>query len=656
MARSPLAEEEVLDMVTTGDVEDPAEETDAPYAMAKGMSVPVPKKMGSWWKQKINDALSAYEMERQKWDCAFRQYRMCGRESNWQDGNGYTYNYHFENDTDENIIRTNVKALMRTTYMQNPDLEFTGTTEDDKFADCLEYIIRFMLNKKTHPGINAKPYIMRWLLHGQLTNFGVLKLEFQAKEGSLEDALTSLTDLEKKLETAKSKDEIDELMAKLQLLYEKMPLLRKKGMFLGNPLPQKLIVDPDCTMADLSDANWVAEEVELDRDYINQNFYEKVGEEYKLRSHPEYTKQVSQGDGESVQQQVIDTVMNDKSDERRRVIDKNKVRCYYIWDKVTRRIYLWSDEDWKWPLWVYEDQLKLSRFFQHFIINFTDDIDGIIQPGEVSFYIGQVNTINRINAKAQEIRNSVFGALLYDKSSADKEEVEKLVEHLRNPTRVKAFGIAKSNGENKKMSEMVEAFAPPAMQYEQLFNTQNLRTQIQKMLGLADVDQGETFKANTTNDAVMYMQQNRQANVGNITDRIEEVLEEVGWAMSEILVSKYTKDDITELVGGDYAQDFTPMTVQEFNQKYRMTIAAGSIQKPDSEFKKQEALQVAQAVGQVGKGAPGTSLKLIIKLFQKAFSSFVVTKKDFEELTAESQANMTRGVSTNGAPPPQQPQ
>src|SRR5262245_33949441 len=110
MARSSVAEQEVLDTVATGDVEDMNVDNDAPYAMAEGMSITVPKKMGSWWKDKLQKAQSCYEMEWSKWDAAFMQYRMCGREDTWQDQNGYTYRYHFTNSTDENIVRVNIKS------------------------------------------------------------------------------------------------------------------------------------------------------------------------------------------------------------------------------------------------------------------------------------------------------------------------------------------------------------------------------------------------------------------------------------------------------------------------------------------------------------------------------------------------------------------
>ena len=102
------------------------------------------------------------------------------------------------------------------------------------------------------------------------------------------------------------------------------------------------------------------------------------------------------------------------------------------------------------------------------------------------------------------------------------------------------------------------------------------------------------------------------------------------------------------------------MTVEEFNQRFSLMIASGSTEKPTSENKKREAMEIAQAVGQVGQATPMTSLKIMFRMFKQAFSSFSFTKDDEDMLNAEAQANMTKGQSTpqqpgGNAPPPAQP-
>ena len=43
------------------------------------------------------------------------------------------------------------------------------------------------------------------------------------------------------------------------------------------------------------------------------------------------------------------------------------------------------------------------------------------------------------------------------------------------------------------------------------------------------------------------------------------------------------------------------MDVQTFTQKYSVNVVAGSMEKPNSVFKKKEAIEVAQVVGQFAR-------------------------------------------------------
>ena len=644
-------EDAILDQMLAGDEDeaDPIEETGDPlYLPAVGMSIPVPKKFGTMIESRYKQIKESYEGEYQKWDKAFELYRQCGDEG-IKLSDGTEYPWHFENEADENIIRNNVRRIMRSTYMKNPHLEFTDVTTD-KLAESLEYIVQFMMNKSTYPGLNMKARCRRWILHGQLTNFGVIRLDYQGHEGSREQAVQELQKLEGELEKAKDRDEIEAIYAKLEILHETLPLAEGKGMRLSNVLPHKLIVDPNCTMPDLTDAMYVMEEFDADREYIKQKFYFEDEEgQWKMRSQPERTTRlVGSENHEDIKESILDTVMNDRTEEQREVRDKNKVRCVYYYDKLLRRIHLFNTEDWKYPLWSWDDDLGLSRFFRHFILSFGETIDGIVQAGEVSYYVGQVNQINQINRKAKQVRDTIFNTIVYNTKTVDVKEVQKLVNHLRNPRQVRAFGIG--NDSEQDINKLLTALAPPSYQFKDVFDSTQLRTQVDRAANISDVEQGGQFKTNTTNEAIGTYAQVRQESTQVLMDIVEEAMEDLGWAVTEILVSKYSKEEIIEMVGQTKGGAFTPMSVPEFNRQYRMEVAAGSIEKPNSVNKKSEAMQIAQALGQIATAAPGTALTLLLRMFKEAFTGFLVKDEDWKLLEQETQANLQKGVSTNAEP------
>lgn len=640
-------EAEILDTMLEGDedIEADVESDDPIYLPAKDMSIPVPRKFGTMVERLYSDNKESYQGEHQKWDRAFELYRQCGDEGITL-SDGTEYPWHFENEADENIIRNNMTRIMRSTYMQNPHLEYTDVGTD-QLAESLEFVMSFMMNKKSYPGLAMKSKIRRWILHSQLTNFGIVRLDYQPHEGSVQEAVTALKDLEKKLEKAKTNKEIEEIYARIEILHETLPLSENKGMKLVNVLPHKLIIDPNCVHTDLHDAMWIMEEFEADRTYIREKYYFKDDDgEFRMRSNPSRsTALVDDVDRQDVKNSVLDIVLNEKSDEQRQQRDKDKVRCVYFYDKALRRVHLFNTEDWKYPLWSWDDEVGLSRFFRHFILSFGEPIDSIVQPGEVSYYIGQVNQVNQINRKAKNVRDTIFNTIVYNSKATDEKEVRKLVNHLRNPRQVRAFGIG--NDSEQDINKVLSALAPPSYQFKDMFDSAQLRAQIDRAANISDVEQGGQFKTNTTNQAISQYAQIRQEAAQVLIDTVEDAIEDIGWAMSEVLVSKYSKEDIVEMVGPVKAEGFEPLSVPEFNRRYRMQIAAGSIEKPNSINKRQEAMQIAQALGQVAQAAPGTALKLMLRMFKEAFTNFLVKKEDWATLDQETQANLQKGVSTN---------
>lgn len=655
MARAARLKEQVVDQVTQFDGEQPEFDTEPVVKTLNdilpqpGMGIRVPKTFGKMWEKRIRDVEKANELEHAIWDKIYTLYRQCGDEGAKFNDEDITYRYRLANATDENIIRTNVRTIMRSTYMQNPRVEYTSKDKEDKLPDTLEYILEYLWNKKNYPGVGMKAHARRWILHGQLTNFGILRLDYQKREGSQQDAIEIITRLEKKLQDKSlSVQKIEDIYAQIQVLYDELPLLEKKGMKLTNVNSECFGTDAGCTITDLSDATWAYEWFDINTDYMHQKYYFRKGGKWVLRANEKVTTEpVVEGSqaSDDVRDSVLETVLSGDTEERKKVKAKDTTRCYYVYDKVMRRIYLFNSENWEYPLHIEEDDLKLSRFFRHFVLAFGEPIEGIVQPGEASFYVGQVDEINRVNRKISQIRNSIFGAIIYNKKAVDKNEVVKLIKHLKNPNEVEAFGVGMDP--EKKINEQIEVLAPPAMQHKEAFDTSGLRQTIDRIAATTEVDRGGQFKTNTTTDAVAYYEQQKEQIQNVVVDSIEEGMDDIAWAMSEILVSKYSKDEIVELVGAERAEAFQPMTVQEFNQQYRMQLASGSIEKPTSQYKRKEALQIVQGIGQVASAAPMTGLRIMLRVLSNAFTDFNVTEKDWQMLEAEGMANMQKGVSTN---------
>ena len=62
-------------------------------------------------------------------------------------------------------------------------------------------------------------------------------------------------------------------------------------------------------------------------------------------------------------------------------------KCWYVWDKGLHasRLEMYADNDWKWPIWVWDDPYLLQGFFPLTPLWFHENpVAVIMQKGEVS--------------------------------------------------------------------------------------------------------------------------------------------------------------------------------------------------------------------------------------------------------------------------------
>jgi len=111
-----------------------------------------------------------------------------------------------------------------------------------------------------------------------------------------------------------------------------------------------------------------------------------------------------------------------------------------------------------------------------------------------------------------------------------------------------------------------------------------------------------------------------------------------------------SQQEVASLVGDALAQAWQQMSVAEFTQKYSVNVVAGSMEKPNSVFKKKEAIEVARAVGQFARAAPASVTKIMLRVLEQAFTEINVKKEDWESIDQEMMASMQKGVSAQGQP------
>jgi hypothetical protein len=624
------------------------------YQVFKESRLPVSRAVGPMWDTKRRAALAAYDLAYQAWDEAYKYY------SHHQEKTLQTPNGTFQRgDMTENILYANLNTIIPATLSRNPDIACSSTDpEDEKLIGTLQTYLNKVIRK---PSFNLKSRLRRMILHSELTNFGVVKLDFTIKDDSREEAQQSLAALTTELQKARTKGELEAVYGKLQALEEQLEVREPGGFKLSNVLPHNLLVDPNAQNSDGSDAEWEMERTWLPTEYLRARFAKK-GMSILKPTHK--VKLDESTEAEDVSTLIMEAVAVEDAnlpskhadDERLSYMYKELTEVYYVWDKITRRVMLFLRDDWKWPLWVWDDPLQLSRFFPYYILSYGIPTSGIVGVGEVGHYLDHQDEVNAINKQFTNIRRTIFNYFIYNSNVMKQNEAEKLIKAIRSAGKQQIDPVGVDMPPEAKLSEAMTSVTPPSIEYKVLFDKSPVYDSVDRLGSTSDAIRGVQFKANTTVPAVEAYMNASRIRIGTKIDAIEDMIADLCHGISEIAISNLVAEDIALEIGAIHAKHWREMDVPTFNSNISVQIVAGSIEKPTSVFKKQEAVQIVQAIGQFANSAPGVTLKIILKVLEKAFTEVVISKEDWEQIAQEVAAMQTRGVSTQGVSTPPQEQ
>lgn len=630
------------------------------YQIYEGSKIVVSKQVGKYWKNKYDAACVAYEEVMNVWEEVYRYYNHSQNKSVQTPRGSFT-----RGDGTENVLFSNLNIMLPAIYSRNPDITcVTNDKEDEPFTMCLQALLNSIFQRKNL--LNAKPKIKKAAGAALLTNYGVLKLDWTKKDDSVELAVSEVQRISGQLVQAKDQREVEELYGQLESLEASMELLKPGGPLLSNVLSHNLIIDPYAEQPDGGDAEWMCETVFLSTAGLQARFTFKEDEAEKdavrkLIYKPTHKAVFAEGAGGSRDDGLgmVLTALSGQGDVptafeeegRRAYINQYFTECKMLWDKKLRRVMLFHVDDWTWPLWVWDDPLGITRFFPYFIISLTMNTGGTVGVGESAYILDQQDEINDINRQIAKIRRSVFDYFYYNSDVITSDEAEKFVDGLRGNTTGGKKILGVKAGESGKIQEMIQAFAPPSLEYDMLFDKPKILDSINRITNTSDALRGVQFKTNTNVASVQSYQESMKLSVGAKVDIIEDTVADIALALAELSVQNYTVEDVASLVGEQMAQSWEQMDVKTFTKKYSVDVVAGSMEKPNSVFRKKEAIEVSQAVGQFARAAPGSVTKIMLRVLQQAFTEVAIKPEDWASIDQEVMASMQKGQPTGAGQP-----
>lgn len=614
------------------------------YQMVGDTKVPVSKAHGSLWQSRRDQGMSMRKTRDldKAWGEALRYYRndQISHRHDYDDEGEYPGNesgamkmYRRFSET-ENIVFANTAALVPTLYAKNPSAEFTAVDEEDNVTGVtLEKLTNRILSKKSFPGINLKPKVRKSVVMCTLTNNAYIECGYTFKEQSSEQAMKDLAQLSKELEKARTPQKVREIEGKIEALEQTVDILRPAGPFVKFRRPHDVIIDPDCDDDDPRDsAKWIMIRDHISTAYLNAKFTQVKGSKDNPTRVSAYkpTHVIKAGDGgrNAAEHEIANSSLLNHDEDKHTAshygynddaaYKKAQRTCvWWVWDRVTQRVLLYSDKDWSWPIWVWDDPYKLQGFFPIYKLQFNTDPEEPIGKGEVTYYLDQQDAINQINSEMKQARQWARRNLFYDKNKVSKDEVEKIIKGDEDV----AVGIDVPEGMNLK--DFIVPMVPPSTNFVQLFDKKPILEAIDRVSSVQPVMRGVEFKTNTTNQAINQYNSIQQTRTDEKIDAVEDFIGDIAWAIAQMCVQFMPREQVAMLIGDKAAATWENMPADQISARLQMTIVGGSTQKPTSESKKQQALQMGQVLGQFVNAAPQPVLFTLINTLRGAFNDTI---------------------------------
>jgi hypothetical protein len=633
------------------------------YKKVRGSRIPVSKAMGKLWQGRVSAGKSARNRWEESWDAAIKAYS-ADQQEHRNDRAGTSGNKNVarrkgeQYSHTENVIFSAIKAILPAIYARNPTAEFTSTDLENeelvRWNQALEALCDALGSLKQAPGINLKYKVKQAIVSAKLMNLAWVECGYTLKEDSSDQALVDLQSLSARLEKAKDSKEITEVEGELIALEEKVNTLAPSGPYTRYRSGKDLVVDPEAMEPDFADARWMAAPDYYPTAYLNAVYGTKSedGRTVKYIYEPTAVLPAVTGNNE---QQGVDTAnfrLFDTNEaahygysDHKAFLAAQRTLCWRIYDKVTRRILLYADNKWDWPIWVEDDKLELPNFFPFEPLIFNVSPMGPFAHAEVAYVFDQQDAINEINDAERRARMDLQWKVLFDSAGGVTREA---VERVLKGTGPAAEGIKVPEG--KKIDDMFYTPQPNILKAPQLFDVARQRQVIDGILGVTPSLRASEFKTNTTNKAIEQYSATTSSRLDEQVDEIEEFIGRIYYNVA-FLCARFMKPmEVAEIIGNTYGAMWKQETdPKKLTRMFTMRVVGGSTTKPTSQFKQQIAVQLGQTLGQFVNVAPKSITTIVLKLFEQAYDEVGITQEQWDQLDAEVAAKL--GIEATAAQP-----
>jgi hypothetical protein len=619
--------------------------TEATYKVVGDSRIPVSASAGKLWKSRKQQA---------------RHKRDCSRvEDAWAESLKYYKNDQLDHRTmgspdaagndarrirrsfseTENIVFSSINAQVPMFYARSPECKVTTKNRGEHheaIAKVAERLVNAIVTTAAPPGVNLKPKARRGVVNALIMNRAYLDVGWTFKHQSSEQAFEDIQQLSDKLAKAKSPQEIMEIEGQLMALENATDFLQPAGPFVRVRDARDVLIDPAAQCDDLSDANWIMYCEDLPTTFLQARYgIRKPDGSYVSVYKPTSVLTATPIDVDSVNL-FDDENQNGKAygyDNEEAFRNAQITKVWFVWDRITRRVLMFADNKWDWPIWVWDDPYNYDTFFSLCPLSFLIDPEGGEGKGEVTYYLDQQDAINEINSETRRARQQLMRKPVYNSRFARREDVDRWLAGDDS----KAMPIELPEGIG--LQDVFLTPSVPSLNAPQLFDVASKVEAVNRITGTHDVQRGAQFKTNTTNQAISTYMQISETRADEKTDLVEDWMGLVCWKILQVSLQYMEAETVQMLLGPEVASVWQNMDARQIRSDLSLNILGGSMNKPNSRSHQARAIELGQVLGQFASVAPG-ALLVMLKTFERAFDDFVITTEDWQMIRQSMEQSM----------------
>jgi hypothetical protein len=491
----------------------------------------------------------------------------------------------------------------------------------DRVAKTLEYLYEYQINEQDYP---FKAGMKRMVRRAITCGVGYVKLGFQrfmkenpeiaAQNADYSQRLATLEQLSADVADGDITDPNAPERERIQLLMQDMQnedteIVAREGLLYSYPMPYSVIPDMNCIdLNGFIGSDWVAEEMLLTPDRLQQIYGVDVGQEYT----PYWQSDGTSDDATAavrarISGQPMQNGTNITPDSR----PQNKALAWQVWNRTEGLVYTVCDG--------YCDFLEqpaapfawTERFWPWWSLTLNDceSATDIFPPSDVRLIRDMQREINRSREGLREHRVANRPKTAVAAGVLDEEDIAKLQDHPAN-----AVLELNALSPGQKIEDVLQPIHMPGID-PNLYDVSPAFQDIERVVGVQEANLGGTSSSTATESSIA--ESSRQTQLASNIDDLNELLSGLAKAGGQILLTQMQPTQVTDIVGPGAV--WPQLSREEVAREIQLQIKAGSTGKPNQAQEIANAEKLVPLLLQI----PGVSPEWVLEQIINAMGSDV---------------------------------